>query len=342
MKKILIIGGNGFVGRNLVKKLIALGESKIFLIDNLLSSDLDLVPVSPKVHFTHADAGKLESFENLPRDFDSIFLLHCLHGNQSSLHDPLSDLENTLRPTIATYEWVRKIGIHPTIIYAGAGCAVADKTWESPEAVVETDLVHMRHDSPYSISKLSGEMHSIMYADNFNLDIRRARFQNVFGPGEFLGAGQWRGTSATVWRNVTPAFIWKAINNQDIVVTGAKASRDFIYVDDLVNGLIAVQSKGVKGGAYNIASGVETSITQLAEVIVAISGSKSGIKVNDRRSWDKSGRRFGSTVKSKSELNFVSEVDLKNGLLKTIEWTKENYDQILKKIDSHKKFFDET
>ena len=87
---------------------------------------------------------------------------------------------------------------------------------------------------------------------------------------------------------------------------------------------------------------METSITQLAEVIVAISGSKSGIKVNDRRSWDKSGRRFGSTVKSKSELNFVSEVDLKNGLLKTIEWTKENYDQILKKIDSHKKFFDET
>jgi nucleoside-diphosphate-sugar epimerase len=335
MKKVLIVGGNGFVGRNLAEKLLV-SENELFLMDNLLSSDEDLVPINPKVSFIKADAGKIESFDELPNDIDTIFLLHCFHGNQSSLYDPLKDLENTLRPTIATYEWVRKKEQRPIIVYAGAGCSVAAKTWDSPEPVTETDFIHMGHDSPYSISKLAGEMHSIMYSENFGLNIRRARFQNVFGPGEFLGAGQWRGTPATIWRNVIPTFIWKALNNEDIVITGGNASRDFIYVEDISQGLIAVANKGIMGNAYNIASGIETSITNLAEMIVQMSDSKSKIVTTHRRAWDNSGRRYGSTLKSRQELDYSAKTDIKNGLLETISWTVENYEIISKKIDSHK------
>ena len=298
MKRTLIIGGNGFVGSNLTNKILETTNSQIWIMDNLLSSDKPENPENDRVTFLQADAGLLRNFDDVPDDIDSVFLLHCLHGNQSSLHDPLLDLDNSLRPTIATLEWIRQRGFTPKIVYAGAGCAVAEKTWDSPEAVVETDTVHLFHDSPYSISKLAGEMHSVMYAEQFNLDIVRARFQNVYGPGEYLGAGVWRGTAATIWRNVVPTFIWKAIHNQDLVVTGDKASRDFIFVADLAEGLLAIAERGLKGEAYNLASGIETNIVDLAHLIVDLTDSDSRIQVNATRNWDNSGRRFGSTSKS--------------------------------------------
>jgi nucleoside-diphosphate-sugar epimerase len=71
-------------------------------------------------------------------------------------------------------------------------------------------------DSPYSISKIVGEFYMVYYHDQHNLPTVRARFQNVYGPGEILGAGKWRGTPATVWRNVTPTFIYKALKGEPL------------------------------------------------------------------------------------------------------------------------------
>lgn len=342
MKRTLIIGGNGFVGSNLTDRILERTDSRIWIIDNLLSSDKPENDSDERVTFLQADAGILENFKSIPTDIDTVFLLHCLHGNQSSLHDPLLDLDNSLRPTIATLEWVRRSGINPKIVYAGAGCAVAHKTWDSPEAVVETDTVHLYHDSPYSISKLAGEMHSVMYAEQFNLDVSRARFQNVYGPGEFLGAGRWRGTNATIWRNVVPSFVWKAINNQNLTVTGDKASRDFIYVSDLSEGLIAIANVGIKGEAYNLASGVETNILELAELIIEMTQSNSKIEIKSSRYWDNSGRRYGSVSKSSLKLNFNAKTLLTDGIKKTIEWTRANSDLIDWKISRHKDWYIET
>ena len=71
-----------------------------------------------------------------------------------------------------------------------------------------------------------------------------------------LGAGRWRGTPATVWRNVTPTFVWRALNNLSIRLdNNGNSTRDFIYVSDLVDGLIACALKGEDGGVYNLASG---------------------------------------------------------------------------------------
>jgi nucleoside-diphosphate-sugar epimerase len=99
------------------------------------------------------------------------------------------------------------------VVYAGAGCAVAAKTFDEASATAEDAPVSLFHDSPYSISKLIGEMYGNYYFSRYQLPFVRARFQNVYGPGEILGAGQWRGTPHTVWRNVTPTFVWKALNS---------------------------------------------------------------------------------------------------------------------------------
>jgi nucleoside-diphosphate-sugar epimerase len=336
-RKFLIVGGNGFVGRNLTNMIIEQEQDtdEIYVMDNLLSSDVNQVIDNKKVIFLEKDAGITTSFNDLPSDINNVFILNCLHGNQSSLHNPILDLGHSLQPVVATLEWVRRKNKQAKIVYAGAGCAVAEKTWSDPSPVSETDLVSLDHDSPYSISKLAGEMHCKMYSKQFGLDVRRARFQNVYGPGEKLGAGVWRGTSATIWRNVIPTFIWKALNDEDLIVTGESASRDFIFVKDLVQGLLSILDKGRLGEAYNLATGHESKIAEVAHVIVELSGSKSKVVINPAREWDNSGRRFASTHKSLTELEFSAGVDLEVGLDKTITWTIENKIEIQEAIAKH-------
>ena len=168
--------------------------------------------------------------------------------------------------------------------------------------------VSLFHDSPYSISKLIGEMYGNYYFTRYKMPFVRARFQNVYGPWEILGAGQWRGTEHTVWRNVTPTFVWKALHGAALPVeNGGIASRDFIYVDDIVRGLAACALNGRPGEAYNLATGVEVTIRQLAERVNELTGNAMPIALKPARDWDRSGHRFGDPLKAREELKFVRQ-----------------------------------
>ena len=135
-------------------------------------------------------------------------------------------------------------------------------------------------DSPYQISKVVGEFYSVYYHRQHQLPTVRARFQNVYGPGEILGAGRWRGTPATVWRNVTPAFVYRALKDMPLQLENeGRASRDFIYVGDIVDGLLRCATAGEPGDVYNLASGAETSIRELAETINRMAGNESGVEL---------------------------------------------------------------
>jgi nucleoside-diphosphate-sugar epimerase len=180
-------------------------------------------------------------------------------------------------------------------------------------------------------------MYAKYFADRRGLDVVRVRFQNAYGPREILGAGEWRGTIHTVWRNVIPTFIWKAINNEDLTLYGAgESSRDFVYVDDLSKGVIAASNRGVKGEVYNLASGQEFLIKDVARKIIELSKSESKLHIEGRREWDHSGRRFGDPTKSANQLKFRTSTEFENGILETIEWTKSNYDLIRGTINKHK------
>ena len=134
------------------------------------------------------------------------------------------------------------------MVYASAGCTVAEKTFEGAEATQEDAPVSLHLDSPYQISKIVGEYYANYYHSRHGLPVIKARFQNVYGPGEVLGAGQWRGTVNTVWRNVTPTFIYKALKHEALPVeNGGIASRDLIYVEDMAAGLIACAISGEAG-----------------------------------------------------------------------------------------------
>src|SRR5262245_22102332 len=170
----------------------------------------------------------------------------------------------------------------------------------------------------------------------------KARFQNVYGPGEILGAGRWRGTPHTVWRNVTPSFIWRALHREQLPVdNGGIATRDFIFVDDIVRGLLACALHGKSGEVYNLASGIETSILDLAHSVNELTGNPAPLALAPARSWDRSGRRFGATEKARAQLKFAATTPLRDGLLRTIEWTQANRDMIASRMLQHERFMPE-
>jgi UDP-glucose 4-epimerase len=325
----LVVGGAGFVGGNLVRELLGRDAARVLVIDNLLSAERENVPDDPRVAFVEGSIADEAVLAQLDDEFDWLFHLATYHGNQSSIANPLADHEHNLVTTLKLFERIKGFGRMRKVAYAASGCTLAPHTYGEAEAVVEDGPVPLDLDSPYQISKVVGEFYSVYYHRQEGLPTVRARFQNVYGPGEILGAGQWRGTPATVWRNVTPAFVYRALKGLPLHLDNeGRASRDFIYVGDIVEGLLRCATDGEPGDVYNLASGVETSIRELAERVNELCGNEGNLELGPARDWDRSGHRFGSTEKAKRVLGFEARLQLEEGLPRTVDWTRENLDLI--------------
>ena len=299
-QNVLVVGGAGFVGSNLARFILGQAPRKVTIVDNFLSADPVNLPDSPVVKLLKGSITDDRILRALDDDLDYAFHLACFHGNQSSIHDPLMDHENNTLTSLKLFNRLKDVRTLRKVVYSGAGCAVAEKTFKGARATAEDAPVSLFHDSPYSISKLIGEMYGNYFFTRHNMPFVRARFQNVFGPGEIFGAGRWRGTPHTVWRNVTPTFVWRALHQEALPVeNGGIASRDFIFVEDIVRGLIACALKGEPGEVYNLASGVEITIRQLAERVNQLTANPTPIAVAPARDWDRSGQRFGDPTRAK-------------------------------------------
>lgn len=338
-QNVLVVGGAGFVGSNLVRAILAQEPRRLTIVDNFLSADPVNVPDHPAVRLVSGPITSDRILRDLDDDLDYAYHLACFHGNQSSIHDPLADHENNTLTTLKLFERLKDIRSLKKVVYSAAGCAVAAKTFDGATATDEDATVSLFHDSPYSISKLVGEMYGNYYFTRYGLPFVKARFQNVYGPGEILGAGRWRGTPATVWRNVTPTFIWKALHGEALPVeNGGIASRDFIFVEDMARGLMACGLRGEPGEIYNLGSGVETTIRDLAERINRLAGNATPIAMTPARDWDRSGQRFAATAKAREKLGFVADTSHEDGIRRTVEWTRANRATILRCMMQHAHF----
>ncbi len=334
--RILVVGGAGFVGSNLVHRLLAERPHEVVVVDNLLSADRINVPDDPRVRFIEAPITDDAVLRDLPDNLDFAFHLACYHGNQSSIADPIADHDNNTLTSLKLFERLKDIGSLHKVVYAAAGCAVAKKTRDEPAATSEDAPVELFHDSPYSISKLIGEMYGNYYFRRYKMPFAKARFQNVYGPREILGAGRWRGTPHTVWRNVTPTFVFKALHGEALpLINGGEDGRDFIFVGDLVEGLMRIAAHGSAGEAYNLASGRETRIRDLAEAINKLAGNSTPPDITPPRDWDNSGRRYGDPEKSRETIGFSADLSLEQGLETTVAWTKANLDLIRRTMAQH-------
>lgn len=335
----LVVGGAGFVGSNLVRLLLNEGGEHVLVVDNLLSSERENLPDDSRVELVERSIADDDVLASLEDEFDVVYHLATYHGNQSSIANPLEDHENNLLTTLKLYERLKGFKRLRKLVYSASGCTLAPhEVYDAAQAVSEEGPVPLDLDSPYQISKVVGEFYSVYYHRQHELPTVRARFQNVYGPGEVLGAGRWRGTPATVWRNVTPTFVYRALKGLPLQLdNGGVASRDFVYVEDVARGLLACAERGHPGDVYNLASGVETTIRRLAELIVELSESDSELEVAPRRAWDHSILRFGSPEKAQRELGFEASMPLEEGLLTTIAWTRDRRDWIDECVAKHER-----
>lgn len=335
--RILIVGGAGFVGSNLTMELLKEEVQEIVIVDNFLSSEPESIPQSSRVSLWKGSITDDAILERVKDRYDYLFHLATYHGNQSSIEDPLADHENNLLTTLKLFNHIRDFKRIKKVVYSGAGCAVAKKTFAKAEATPEDAPVSFDMDSPYSISKAVGEFYAAYFWRQHGLPTVRARFQNVYGPGEVLGAGKWRGTPATVWRNVTPTFIFKALKGKSLPLeNNGIATRDFIFVGDIIQGLKLCAQRGKPGDVYNLATGLGISIKNIAQMINRFTDNEVPPHNVPKRKWDRSGNRFGSTEKAKEELGFTAQTSLEEGLKRTVEWTKRHMGFIEKTIRKHR------
>jgi len=165
-----------------------------------------------------------------------------------------------------------------------------------------------------------GELYGNFFHHHYDLPVVKARFFNSYGPGEIPGQ----------YRNVIPNFIYWAMQGQPLPITGTgEETRDFTYVDDIVDGLLrAGYFESAIGQEFNLASGAETRIGDLAQMINAQVGNQAGITFTERRKWDTKPRLLASVERAKSLIGYQPHTPFETGLQHTIAWFKNNWDLI--------------
>jgi len=318
-KTVLITGGAGLIGTNLTKGLLKEKVKQVIILDDLSASEKWNIPKDDRVIFIE---GSILDEEILKHAFSKkphyVFHLAAHFANQNSVDHPETDLEVNGRGTLKILEYCRMLQPE-RLVFASSGCSVYGS--EAPLPLKE-DFISIHLDTPYQITKLLGEVYCNFYVDYYKLPIVIARFFNVIGPGEIPGA----------YRNVIPNFIYWALHNRKLPITGTgEETRDFTYVDDIVDGLLRMGiNPKIIGEAINLASNKETKIIDLANMINNLTGNKVGIVFKERRDWDRIIRRCASVEKAKELIGYEPKIGVEEALPIILRWFKENEENIEK------------
>ena len=315
----IITGGAGAIGSRLIRRLLELGAPQVVVVDDLSSGYAWLLPKDSRVQFIQKDVvDQFTASFKLP----DVHLFHLagFFANQNSVDHPEADLHTNGLGTLRVLQWAADNNAK-RVVYASAGCSIAG-TGIQGEAIREDMPVSLEMSTPYQITKALGEFYCNYY--NNQVSTVRCRFFNSYGPGEVPGR----------YRNVIPNFVWWAMNNQPLPITGTgEETRDFIFVGDMVDGLIRCMiTPKAHGEAFNLGTGVETTVREMANTILQLTDSQSELVFQPRRSWDHCSRRQASTDKARQLLGHQPNVTLAEGLAQTVAWFKENQQAIGKVV----------
>jgi len=316
-KRILITGGAGCIGSNLIRVLLGAEPERIVVIDDLSASYEWNLPNDPKVFSLH---GSILDEEKMKKAFSFrphyVFHLAAHFANQNSVDHPETDLMVNALGTLKALEYANLVGVE-RFVFASSGCSVYGSSAPLP---LKEDFVSLHLDTPYQINKLVGELYCNYFYDYYKLPVAVARYFNVYGPGEVPGK----------YRNVIPNFTWWAMYKEPLPIAGTgEETRDFTFVEDIVDGTLRMGGvKEAVGEAVNLASETETRVVDLANWINELAGNEAGIVFGPRRDWDKVVKRRASIEKASKILGYEPKVDIRTGLKRTYEWVLENKERI--------------
>jgi UDP-glucose 4-epimerase len=316
-KTILVTGGAGAIGSNLVRVLGELGAKLVIVLDDLSSAARWSVPSLPNVLFVE---GSILDEVELKRVFfegpELVFHLAALFANQNSIDHPETDLLVNGLGTLKLLQYSRLAGVK-RFVYASSGCSIYGSNAPLP---LTEEFMSLHLSTPYQITKMLGELYGNFFKHHYDVPVVKARFFNSYGPGELPGQ----------YRNVIPNFIYWAMRGEPLPITGTgEETRDFTYVGDIVDGLLrAIYFEAAVGQEFNLASGQETRIIDLAHLINHQVGNNAGVKYAPKRKWDTKSRLLASVDRAKSLIGYEPHTPFEEGLQNTIAWFQENWEQI--------------
>jgi len=308
-KTVLVTGGAGAIGGNLVRELDNYDTKKIIILDNLSSSYEWNIPQSQKIHFIRGD---ILNDENLKWAFkskpDIVYHLAAHFANQNSVDNPEKDLMVNGIGILKVLQYAQLVNVE-RFVYSSSGCGVYGL--ESKMPFEEHDVsIHLH--TPYQVTKLLGELYTNYFNNLYQLPTVNARFFNSFGPGEVPGK----------YRNVIPNFFYWAMKGLPLPITGdGTETRDWTYVGDIVNGLLAmgIREEAI-GEAFNLGASKEQRVIDMANRVNKLTGNKAGIVYKERRDWDVKTRLLSCITKAEKKLGYKPRMKFEDGLKETHRW----------------------
>jgi nucleoside-diphosphate-sugar epimerase len=306
MATFVVTGGAGFIGSNVVHRLVADGE-RVRVIDDLSSGRLEnLAGVEDAVDFT---AGSILDAALLRDAFSGAdYVLHqAARANVvRSVEDPIASNAVNVEGTLNVLNAARACGVK-RVVYASSSSVYGN----APELPKREDVAPDPR-SPYAVSKLAAEHYCRVFTEVYGLQTVSLRYFNVFGP---------RQDPASAYAAVVPAFIRRLLDGQEFTVFGdGEQSRDFTYVDNAVEAnLLAARAEGAAGRVFNVGCGRRYTLNRLVEVLQDLLHTS----VRPRYLPDRPGdvrHSLADISAARSTLGYEPTVAFEEGLRRTVDW----------------------
>jgi UDP-glucose 4-epimerase len=303
-QRILVTGGAGFIGRNLVARLTATGA-----MVRVLDSDLNDAPAQLDGRAVDRVAGSVTDsacVADALGDITTVVHLAAESGIASSISDPVGTATTNVLGTIIALDESRKAGVQRFIL-ASSGAVLGNQPLLP---LRETGLPAPV--SPYGASKLASESYCNAFRSTYGISTLALRFANVYGP------------YCAHKTNAIPLFLKAALSGAPIMVYGdGEQTRDFVYVDDICQGIIAACERQEVTGVLHLGSGRETSVNKLVSIMSRSLGRKLNIEYLPSRPGETK-RSSLSITAAREQLNYDPQIDIEEGVQRLHRWLVEN------------------
>jgi UDP-glucose 4-epimerase len=300
----LVTGGCGFVGANLVPILLERGVD-VRILDNFSLTGRSRVR-DTGVEVLEGDVRDRDAGAKAVPDVEAVIHLAAFGNVVESIAHPDENFQVNARGTFVVLEQAARVGARRFVFASTGGALIGDAPLPVDESSVPRPI------SPYGASKLCGEAYCHAFRGSYGLQTVALRFANAYGPWSQHKKG------------AVTAFVKRALRGEPLVIYGdGTATRDFLYVEDLCAGIAGALTHEAPDDVLHLASERETTLSELADLIVAIAGVDVPI---ERMPWRRGEveRNFADARRASEVLGFRATVSLEDGLARTVDWFRRN------------------